>query len=317
MTEFTLTVPIVFFVFKRLDTAQRVFEKIRKVQPPRLYIVSDCARDYVEGEREKVEAVRTYIEQNIDWDCQIFKNYASVNMGCGRRISDGISWVFETEEEVIILEDDCVPDDTFFRYCQEMLAYYRNDSRILMIGGNNPIAQIFQTEHDYLFSHVPFLWGWATWKRAWNLYDYNIASWSQNKNNLMIRQAIPVRKAYWFYSAEFDAVYMGKRDDIWDYQFMYVGLINNMFGILPAKSLVQNIGFTEESTHTDKMPEWLNREISQATFPISHRKNVEWDREFDRKYMRLISKQGAIMKFKSILGLDVNTSVFDLLKRRK
>lgn len=317
MSNSNLTVPIVFCIFKRLDTTQKVFEKIKKAQPPRLYIISDGARNYVDGEKEMVEAVRTFVEQNIDWDCEVFKNYAEVNLGCGRRIFSGITWAFETEEEAIILEDDCVPDDTFFRYCQEMLEYYRYDERILMIGGNNPVAQMNFTEHDYFFSHVPFMWGWATWKRAWNLYDYNIASWPSNKKNILLRQAIPVRKAYWYYSAEFDAVYMGKCNDIWDYQFMYIGIINAMFGIVPAKSHVQNIGFIEGATHTNKVPNWMTSEIFPVEFPIRHRKNVEWDQEFDEKYMTLISKQGLVMKIKSLLGIDVNTSIFDVFNRKK
>lgn len=317
MSEFKLTVPVIFCVFKRLDTAQKVFETLRRARPPKLYIVSDGARDYVDGEKEKVEAVRDYIEKSIDWDCEVFKDYAAVNMGCGRRISSGISRVFETEEEAIILEDDCVPDDTFFRYCQEMLEHYRNDNRILMIGGTNPIAQMYLTEHDYLFSHVPFMWGWATWRRAWKLYDYNIASWPSNRKSPLLREAIPVRKAYWFYSAEFDAVHMGKCNDIWDYQFMYIGIMNGMFGILPAKSLVQNVGFAEEATHTDAMPGWMNREISCMDFPIKYRQDVEWDSAFDRQYMALVAKHGAAVKLKSILGLDINTSIFDSIKRKR
>lgn len=317
MSEFKLTVSVIFCIFKRLNTAQKVFEKLRAAKPPRLYLVSDGARDYVAGEKEKVEAVRDFVEKSIDWDCEVIRDYAPVNMGCGRRISSGISRVFEAEEEAIILEDDCVPDDTFFRYCQEMLEYYRDDNRILMIGGTNPIAQMYSTEHDYLFSHVPFMWGWATWRRAWRLYDYNIASWSSNRKNPLIRQAIPVRKAYWFYSAEFDSVYMGRRNDIWDYQFMYIGIINGMLGILPAKSLVQNVGFIEEATHTEEVPDWMNREVSSMDFPIKYRQDVACDSAFDRQYMALVSKHGAVAKLKSILGLDINTPLMDLIKRKR
>ncbi len=316
MSDFKLVVPVVLCVFNRLDTTQKVLEKIREVQPQKLYVIADGARESVVGEKEKVDAVKKYIEMNIDWECEVLKNYASVNMGCGRRISSGLSWVFETEEQAIILEDDCVPEISFFQYCQEMLEYYKENEQIFLISGNNPIAHLYPTDYDYLFSHVPFMWGWATWKRAWKLYDFTIASWPSNKNNSLLRQAIPIRRAYWYYSAEFDAVYMGKCSDIWDYQFMYIGIVNAMFGIVPAKSHVQNIGFIEEATHTDKIPKWVTCEVSPVEFPIRHRKNVEWDRAFDERYMTLISKQGLAVKVKNLLGLDVNTSIFDMFKRK-
>ena len=317
MSEFKLVVPVVLCVFKRLDTTQRVFEKIREAKPPRLYIVADCARENVAGEKEKAEAVRNYIEQHIDWDCKVYKNYASTNMGCGRRISSGVSWVFETEEEAIILEDDCVPDDTFFRYCQEMLEYYKNDERIFLIGGCNPIAQLYLTEHDYLFSNVPFIWGWATWKRAWKLYDYRIPSWKNNKNNPVFKKAIPIKKAYWMYTAEFDILSSGKFDDTWSYQIMYTGIINSMYGIVPAQSHVFNIGFMEESTHTKSAPKWMNQNIKPVKFPITYRKKVEWDKEFDVCWMKHFCAHGLTIKVKHMLGLDINKSIFTMLKKKK
>lgn len=316
MADFKLTVPVVFCTFKRLDTAKQVFEKIRMAKPEKLYLVSDAPRASIPGEKEKVEEVHQYIESHIDWECQVHKNYASENMGCGKRIYTGITWAFETEEQAIILEDDCVPDPTFFRYCQEMLEHYKDDERILMIGGNNPIEQMHQSEHEYLFSHVPFMWGWATWKRAWDLYDYRLESWPQNRKNPLIKKAIPVKKAYYLYTTEFDVMHEGKYDDVWDYQFMYAGIINSMYGILPTKSHVKNIGFIEESTHTKDAPEWINHNVSPVTFPIRYRETVEWDRDFDEKYMSLVSKQGYIVKIKKMLGLDINCSIMDIFRRK-
>lgn len=316
MSEFKLTTPVVFFVFKRLDTTMQVFEKIRNAQPEKLYVISDAPRKYIQGEKEKVDEVRAYIDEHIDWDCEVIHHYAEENMGCGKRLSSGITWVFEREEQAIILEDDCVPDDTFFRYCQEMLEYYKNDERILLISGNNPIADHYHTEHDYLFSNVPFIWGWATWKRAWKLYDYRIKSWPHNRKNPLIKKAIPVKKAYWLYTSEFDLLNSGKFDDTWSYQFMYTGIINGMHGILPAQSHVFNIGFMEESTHTKNAPTWVTQDIHPVYFPIKHREAVEWDRDFDVCYMNYAGEHGLTIKIKYLLGLDINKSIFEIFKKK-
>lgn len=317
MSEFKLTVPVVFCVFKRLDTTKQVFEKIREAQPEKLYIISDAPREHVAGEKEKVEEVRAYIDAHVDWDCRLVHHYADQNMGCGKRLSSGITWVFEREEQAIILEDDCVPDSTFFRYCQEMLEYYKDDERILLISGNNPIARLYQTQHDYLFSYVPFIWGWATWRRAWKLYDYRISSWPENRKNPVFKRAIPVKKAYWLYTCEFDVLNSGKFDDTWSYQFMYTGIINSMYGILPAKSHVFNIGFMEESTHTKDVPKWMSQEVEPVRFPIRHRERVEWDRDFDIRYMEHFGEHGLTVKIKHMLGFDINKSIFEVLKKKK
>ena len=309
-------VPILFCVFNRLDTTIKVFEKIRKIKPIKLYIVSDAPRESRPDEDKKVYEVRDYIENSIDWECEVHKNYATKNMGCGKRISSGISWAFEQEEELIILEDDCIPDLSFFRYCQEMLEYYKDDTRILMIGGNNPVGHLYSSKYDYLFSHVPFMWGWATWKRSWELYDYYITSWKDNKNNPIIKKSLSVRSAYMYYTAQFEYLSKGLDNGIWDYQFMYVGIINSMYGILPTCSLVNNIGFSEESTHTKESPKWMNKKVSEMSFPIQYRKGVEWDKDFDEIYFRLYTKNGLILKLKSSVGLDVNRSIKDIIHGR-
>ncbi len=307
MSEFKLTVPVVFCVFKRLDTTQKVFERIREARPQKLYIVADSARDHVAGEAEKVEAVRCYIEQHIDWDCDVYKNYAHVNMGCGRRISSGIGWVFETEEEAIVLEDDCVPEISFFQYCQEMLAHYRDDERIMMISGNNPFASCYHSEEDYLFSKVPFIWGWATWRRAWKLYDFDLKSLPENRKNSIFKKIFPL-KSYWVYMAEFETLYRHEFDT-WDYQLMYAGIIYDKLNIVPTESHVFNIGFQEESTHTSKPIKWLRQEVCPVSFPIQFREEIVWDEMFDKGYFVKANKHGHIVKVKQIFGLDINKSL--------
>ncbi|MBD5531529.1 MAG: glycosyltransferase family 2 protein [Lachnospiraceae bacterium] len=302
-----LTTPVAFFTFNRLSTTKQVFEAIRQARPRKLYLVSDGARARVAGEKEKVDEVRAYLESHIDWECEVHKNYAEQNMGCGRRVSSGISWVFDQEEEAIILEDDCLPDPTFFTYCQEMLAYYRDDERIMVIGGSNPAAY-YETEQDYLFTKVPFIWGWASWRRAWKLYDFDIKSWEKEKKNPVFRKVLPL-KSYWVYTAEFDALYRHSYDT-WDYQLMYATLLHDKLNIVPRQSYTRNIGFQEESTHTSGELKSVELRAGACRFPIRHREEVVWDEEFDRTYFKRANGHGLIVKIKSILGLDVNRSVF-------
>jgi len=307
--DYKLTTPVVFCVFSRLDTTKQVFEQIRNAKPAKLYIVADSARENKPGEKEKVEAVRKYIEDNIDWPCEVKKNYAPKNMGCGRRISSGLTWVFEQEEQAIILEDDCVPDPTFFRYCQEMLEYYKDNDEVMMISGNNPMSSCYPIKEPYLFSKVPFIWGWATWRRSWKYYDFDLMNWPAEFNDPIWKKVLP-RKAYWVYSAEFDELYK-HHFDTWDYQLMYATIKYNKVNLVPAESLVFNIGFQEESTHTKNAPKWMKQDVQPVCFPLKHVEKVYWDKEFDIEYFSKANKHGFIVHIKKILGLNINKSIFD------
>lgn len=307
--EYKITTPVMLCVFRRLETTKRVFEKIRKAKPSKLYIVADAARDDNPGEKEKVLEVREYIESHIDWPCVVKKNYAEVNMGCGKRMPSGISWVLQQEEEVIILEDDCVPDDSFFRYCQEMLEYFRDNDKIMLISGNNPIASAYDMKEEYGFTKIPFIWGWATWARAWKKYDFNLSDWPAEKKNPVWRDLF-TKRAYWLYTAEFDALY--KQDfDAWDYQLIYTIGLNDMLCVVPRESHVLNIGFEEDSTHTKDAPSWMKQDTNEVSFPIRHNDEIVRNREFDETYMKLACDHGLVVHIKKLLGLDINKSIFE------
>jgi len=311
--EFVLKTPVVFCVFRNLDSTKQVFAKIREAKPEKLYIVADAARDHVAGEKEKVRAVRVYIEEHIDWPCAVYKNYAENNMGCGKRISSGLNWVFEKEEQAIIVEDDCVPEISFFQYCQEMLEHYKDDERIMMVSGNNPYSTNYRSEEDYFFSKVLFIWGWATWRRAWKLYDFDLKSLPDNRNNPIFRRVLP-RKAYWVYMAEYESLYRHEFDT-WDYQLMYTTILYDKLNIVPSKNYVFNIGFHEEATHTFRAPKWMKQEISPVRFPIRYRSEVRWDEEFDRSFFTTANRHGHIVKLKQMMGIDVNKSVLERFKK--
>lgn len=179
MSKSTFHTPVAFMIFNRPEKTARVFAEIRKARPTQLFIVADGPR--TEQEKEKTDATRA-VTEHIDWECEVKRNYSDVNVGCKMRVSSGISWIFENVENAIILEDDCVPEQSFFPYCQELLERYKDDTRIMHISGDNfewGRTGNFESDASYYFSRIPHVWGWATWRRAWNLYDINMTSWPE------------------------------------------------------------------------------------------------------------------------------------------
>ena len=164
-----MNTPIVFIVFNRPELTRRVFASIREARPSKLLVVCDGPRSGRPDDREKVAAVRQVIANGVDWPCDVRREYSESNLGCRERVVSGLNWVFALVEEAIVLEDDCLPDASFFAFAEEMLARYRNDPRVLHIGGNNFTSDKYHLSHSYAFSRYGHIWGWATWRRAWEL----------------------------------------------------------------------------------------------------------------------------------------------------
>lgn len=236
---------VLFLVFNRLDTTKQVFDAIREAKPPRLYIAADGAREARAGEEEKVKAVRDYILSNINWECDIKTLFRGTNKGCKLAVSEAIDWFFTHEEMGIILEDDCLPNKSFFQFCELLLKRYKNDYRIWHINGYNH----FPTDNDsYFFMKTAGIWGWASWADRWKHYSVNLDSlptFSQNE----LKGAFSNKKAKWFWMRKAVQIRQGKIDT-WDYQWLITLFLNNALAVVPNKNLIQNIGFNEEATHT-------------------------------------------------------------------
>lgn len=240
-----LSTPIAFFIFNRPDLTRIVFEEIRKAQPYKLLVVADGARSPEEA--EKCEQTRAVIQQ-VDWECEILTNFSEVNLGCKRRVSSGLNWVFSEVEEAIILEDDCLPNPSFFNFCQTLLEKYRHDERIMMISGDNFQNGRNATQYSYYYSKYAHIWGWATWKRSWQYYDVNLSTWKESKASGLIRSICgdPYEQKYW--TDIFDRVFNGEIDT-WDYQWLYTCWSQHGLSILPSVNLISNIGFRADATH--------------------------------------------------------------------
>lgn len=298
MPKDILRVPVVLIVFNRLDTTIRVFEQVRIAKPLKLYIVSDAPRKRKEGEQEKVAEVRRYIETHIDWDCEKHFIYADENMGCQHRVASGLDHVFGNEEEAIILEDDCVPHKDFFRFCEDMLSRYRDDERIMQISGCNLVPE-YKSEDAYLISIFCSIWGWATWKRAWEKFDFSMKEYPEFRKKKIIYQLFPESAAQ-IIEGEMDRVYDG-RTNSWAYRWLLARMVNSGFGITPSVNLIGNIGIgREDATHTKGNTSY-QFDIAAMTFPIPMRTTVYRDYGFEKamaaKHYRVNPIQKMIVRY--------------------
>lgn len=295
-----LKTPVLFLIFNRLDTTKQVFEAIRKVEPPRLYIASDGPRENKEGEKEKVEAIRKYVLSNIDWDCEVKTLFRNKNLGCGRAVSQAITWFFENEEMGIILEDDCLPSQSFFWFCEELLERYKDDERIGHIGGCNFQKGIKRGNADYYFSIYNHVWGWASWANRWKEYDFNLEKFENDNFLNNIYQNYKAKK-YW--SKIFKKM-KNKEIDTWDYQWTFTMWKNNWLAITPNVNLISNIGFGGDGTHIIEESEFSKMktyELKLTTHPESVVQEKEAD-EFTTKYI-FLSKPLLIRGIKKILRI--------------
>ena len=258
--------PVVFVIFNRPDTTQRVFEEIAKVRPRKLLVIADGPRADRKGEAEACLETRSIIEK-VDWDCEVLRNFAEKNLGCKHRVSSGISWAFEQVEEAIILEDDCIPHPTFFEYCERLLDIYRDDERIMSISGDN--FQFGRKRGDYsiYFSRHFHVWGWASWRRAWQYYDVDIKLWPAIRTNGRLYDVLGNIAEVSYWSQVFDDV-SADRVDTWDYQWTFAHWMNRGLCILPQVNLVSNIGFGENATHTRKKNQFADMDTAAIEFPL-------------------------------------------------
>lgn len=286
MPDFKLATPVAFIIFNRPDTTERVFAEIARARPPKLLVVGDGPRANRQGEAEKVAATRAII-QRVDWDCEVLTNFSDVNLGCKKRVSSGIDWVFEQAEEAIILEDDCLPDPSFFRFCQEMLERYRTDQRIGMISGDNFQFGRRYGGDSYYFSKYVHIWGWATWRDRWTeSYDVTLAKWPRVRDEGRLVDMVGDAREAKYWGKIFERVYRGGIDT-WDYQWVFANWVEGRLGILPTGNLISNIGFDQNATHTTGASDLANLPATPITFPLSHPlgvvRNIQADHFSEKK----------------------------------
>lgn len=242
-----LRTAVAFFVFNRPDTTEIVFSAIARARPPRLLVVADGPRVGRAADEALCASVRDIIGR-VDWSCEVLTHFSDVNLGCRERISSGLDWVFDNVDEAIILEDDCLPDPTFFEYCESLLERYRDDERIMTISGDNFQGGHERGPYSYYYSRFTHIWGWATWRRAWRHYDVAMQRWPDFRAGGWLTRLLGRGEArYW--DQMFQAVYEG-RIETWDFQWTFACWTQGALTTIPNVNLVSNVGFRPDATHT-------------------------------------------------------------------
>lgn len=282
-----LETAVLFLIFNRPDVTLKVFETIRQARPPRLYVAADGPRSDRLGEAEKCREARKIVDQ-VDWPCQVRTLFRSENLGCKRAVSGAINWFFEHEEEGIILEDDCLPAQSFFWYCQELLEKYRDDKRVWQICGLAFLENKIRMERkaSYIFSKYGPIWGWASWRRAWIHYDAELVNWPVMREDQWLNSAyedVSERRA----RRKLGDAMFRKEIDTWDYQWGFTKNYQSGLSIVPTRNLVVNLGFGPDATHTKGSSHPLAPVSSgDVVFPMEHPPYVITDTNHDQHYRK-------------------------------
>lgn len=276
---------VLLTTFNRPDVTMKVFKEIRKAKPPKLYISSDGPRPDRKGEKQKVLDLRKKLVDAVDWDCEVKTLFRDKNLGCRKAMSSAITWFFENEKDGIILEDDCLPNQSFFKFCEELLDYYKDDKRIMHISGNQFIEN-YKSKYSYYFAKIEHCWGWATWADRWEYYGTDLKDYSEE--NLKKFSKDKNVQDYWRNILE-----KMKREEIdsWAYQWTFKIVEQNGFCINPSVNLVSNIGFNIDATHTKRSNNiYVNTktcEINRIKHPKRVRYNQKLIREIYQKHFKI------------------------------
>lgn len=305
-TEFTPAAPlqtaVLFIIFNRPDVTARVFEAIRKARPPRLYIAADGPRSNRPGEAEKCQRTRQLVER-IDWPCEVQMLLRNQNLGCRRAVSSAIDWFFEHETQGIILEDDCLPVQSFFWYCEEMLNRYQHDERIGQISGSAFCEHEFLAglTTDYIFSRHFSIWGWATWRRVWETNASAIELWPEFSRQRLLPGTYPDRNERYTRSKNNDSI-ATNAIDAWSFQWIFANVSQNRLAVVPRHNLIINIGFGEEATHTTFRNPIVPTSASELPLPTRPARFVHADHVYDHSLSRRLYRGRLRSKFDSLMN---------------
>lgn len=268
-------------MFNRPDTTRRVLGALSEVRPTRLYVAADGPRTDVSTDERRCDETRALVS-DIDWPCEVRTLYRDQNLGTRAAVTGGIDWFFAHEDEGIILEDDCLPDRSFFRFAAALLDRYRDDMRVGMISADGFHPRRAKQRHSYSFHRYPYIWGWATWRRAWAMNESEMKDWPALRATEWLAEIGDGHNdfvEYW--TKRFDEVH-DRRLDTWDYAWVYSCWRHGLLSIVPTRNLVVNLGFGSEATHT-KALDWRARlSLEAMEFPLVHPPSVESDPVFDR-----------------------------------
>lgn len=325
------TIPVLVIFFNRPQVLKEIFEWVRQVKPGKLFLAQDGPRKNYKEDVDKVLECRKIVE-NIDWECEVHKNYAERNLSCDEREFSAISWCFEHVDKLIILEDDCKPTFDFYRFCSELLERYSDDERIRMISGFNRCNVYKNYPYDYLFSGTCAGWGWATWRRVWDnvLKLKDMDGWDDIDIN--------------YYNKIINMDYLGQyhgtikkakekhcmdiaENKVHSWEF-WVGLdmiVNNGLAITPTKNMIRYLGLSKDAAHSPEAPEItisrIRKLLNQTAYGLEgimkHPPFVVRDRFFEKQEYDIFweRNRNRIRDRMESLVLKLKYKRFDLIKK--
>lgn len=277
--------PVLLLIFNRPDKVRELIASLEKIKPKKIYISADGPRSHIPSDKNNCEEARK-IAINLSWECQIYTNFSNENLGCMSGPVKGISWFFSNEEMGIILEDDCIPTNSFFSFTTELLEKYKDNERVMHINGTSFITpeQANSCNSTYYFSAITFVWGWASWRRAWQHFDIKMSEIMETENKLIQNKIFIQNKHRRFWVNLFKHVKNKPQLGIWDAQWAFTVMSQNGINITPTKNLIENIGFGNDATHTTERFPHASKSYSFSTETV-HPNNTAINRQLDEIIM--------------------------------
>ena len=306
--------PILFITYKNPEITRLTFERIREIKPSVLYLASDGPKkNSHKKEIQEINETRDVIE-NIDWKCKVYKKFEKENLGCKLGVSSSITWFFETEENGIILEYDCLPDLSFFKFCEILLDKYNDNDEIFSISGNNfdfgYTNSLNKNKNSYHFSHISKLWGWATWKRAWNCFDIELKGFNNFKQKKIIKNLILNKNHRSYWMNKINQVYDGTNNSTWGFIWLYTLLNHKAYCITPNINLVSNIGFGEDATHAKDKSSVFSKMKTSSIKNIEHPTKIEPNFESDSRFTEYLCRSENVSIY-----LRIKKYIYKFIKR--
>ena len=277
-------VPVLINAFNRPGSTQQVLNAVKKVRPSKLFLAIDGPREGDLNDLEKSKRIKEIFD-SVDWKCSVKKLYRRTNLGCPRAIPEAIDWFFSEVDFGIILEDDCLPNYSFFQFCEDMLNRFNSNDRIMMVSGNNFMPGKKFSDYSYFFSKYGFIWGWATWKNSWKKFDNDMNSYPNFIKSESFRRRYPNILDRYFWKTAFRNKYYGFSQG-WAMKWNYAMAINDGLSILPSRNLVENIGFGPDATMTKTIDKKMMISTQEINFPLSHPRDIVENLVYDKKVFR-------------------------------
>lgn len=325
-------IPVVLIFFKRVEKTIQVLDRIAQVRPKKLYLISDGARN--DGERELIQECRRRVDERIDWPCEVIRDYAQENRGVYDRIGLGAKRVLSIEPAAIFLEDDNLPEVTFFRFCEEMLSRYKDEERVLWICGTNYLESFCSDDGaSYMFTEHMLPCGWASWGHKFlKYYDGDLELLDNPDTLRRIRRGSKrlslTRQQERCWALEKERIRMNKRPNSWDYQMSLTLRANDLLGVVPCHNQIRNIGVDEFSIHGgNDISNIMTRRFCgmgslPMQFPLRHPESIAVNEEFEHlmagiillplRY-RMLGKMNRF--FKLILGIEESEGLMNTIRR--